>query len=140
MVLDTSAIMAFLRDEVGADMVASMLEDRAIISTVNVQELVASLALKGMAPEDARLAVRSLNLEGRDFTWDLAERATELVEWTKPFGLKAWAFVKSSVQGPRVRCWLKSVVPSQIHNNCCVSGVKDAGGRPEDDGSFVQPR
>ncbi|MER0240127.1 type II toxin-antitoxin system VapC family toxin [Fulvimarina sp. MAC8] len=87
MVLDTSAIMAFLRDEVGADKVASMLEDRAIISTVNVQELLASLASKGMAPEDARLAVRSLNLEGRDLTWELAERAAELVEWTKAFGL-----------------------------------------------------
>ena len=87
MVLDTSAIMAFLRDDVGADTVASMLEDRAIVSTVNVQELIASLVSKGMAPEDARLAVRSLNLEGRDLTWDLAERAAELVEWTKPFGL-----------------------------------------------------
>ena len=64
-----------------------MLEDRAIVSTVNVQELIASLVSKGMAPEDARLAVRSLNLEGRDLTWDLAERAAELVEWTKPFGL-----------------------------------------------------
>lgn len=68
MVLDTSAIMAFLRDDVGADTVASMLEDRAIVSTVNVQELIASLVSKGMAPEDARLAVRSLNLEGRDLT------------------------------------------------------------------------
>ena len=87
MALDTSAIMAFLRDDVGADTVASMLEDRAIVSTVNVQELIASLVSKGMAPEDARLAVRSLNLEGRDLTWDLAERAAELVEWTKPFGL-----------------------------------------------------
>ena len=40
-----------------------------------------------MAPEDARLAVRSLNLEGRDLAWELAECAADLLEWTRAFGL-----------------------------------------------------
>jgi hypothetical protein len=37
---------------------------------------------------------------------------------------KAWTYVKPNVQGPRPRCWLKSVVPQPKADTCCVSGVK----------------
>ena len=37
---------------------------------------------------------------------------------------KAWTWVKAGVQGPKARCWLKSVVPPPKPNGCCVSGVK----------------
>lgn len=37
---------------------------------------------------------------------------------------KAWTFVKSGVQGPQSRCWLKWGVPPPTPNGCCVSGVK----------------
>lgn len=37
---------------------------------------------------------------------------------------QAWTFVKSGVQGPKARCWLKGSVPAVVRNNCCVSGVK----------------
>ncbi len=35
-----------------------------------------------------------------------------------------WTFVKSGVQGPKARCWLKDKrPPTVVRNNCCVSGV-----------------
>lgn len=39
---------------------------------------------------------------------------------------RAWTFVRPGVQGATARCWLKSVVPAGLANNCCVSGVKHA--------------
>jgi hypothetical protein len=36
---------------------------------------------------------------------------------------KTWTFVKSGVQGPKARCWLKDSIPNAVKNNCCVSGV-----------------
>jgi hypothetical protein len=37
---------------------------------------------------------------------------------------KAWTFVKSGVQGPKAKCWLKSSVPAAVTDNNTVSGVK----------------
>lgn len=37
---------------------------------------------------------------------------------------KAWTYVKPGIQGPKVRCWLKTSVPLAKSNACCVSGVK----------------
>jgi hypothetical protein len=37
---------------------------------------------------------------------------------------KAFTYVKPGVQGSKARCWLKSGVPSERRNNCCVSGIK----------------
>jgi hypothetical protein len=36
----------------------------------------------------------------------------------------AWTFVKPGIQGPQARCWLKSAVPAEVNNSCCISGVK----------------
>ena len=36
----------------------------------------------------------------------------------------AWTYVKpNTIQGPLGNCWLKSAIPAQAANNCCVSGV-----------------
>ena len=35
---------------------------------------------------------------------------------------QAWTYVNPGIQGPKPRCWLKSVMPPAIINNCCVSG------------------
>lgn len=35
----------------------------------------------------------------------------------------AWTFVKSGVQGPKARCWLKNSSPNQVRSSCCVSGT-----------------
>ena len=64
-----------------------MLEGRALVSTVNVQELLAKLISKGMSAGHARLTVRSLNLEGHDLSWELAESAAEMIEHTRAHGL-----------------------------------------------------
>lgn len=37
---------------------------------------------------------------------------------------KAWTFVNAGIQAPRPRCWMKSIVPAKVTNNCCTSGVK----------------
>ncbi|MFC6742263.1 PAN domain-containing protein [Methylobacterium tardum] len=39
---------------------------------------------------------------------------------------KAWTYVNAGVQGPRPRCWLKTVIPSAVRNGCCTSGVSSA--------------
>jgi 1-phosphatidylinositol phosphodiesterase len=36
----------------------------------------------------------------------------------------AFTYVNPGVQGPSARCWLKSAVPAQAANGCCISGVK----------------
>ena len=86
-VLDTSAVLAFLLQEPGGDDVASMLEGRAVISAVNVQELLAKLIMKGMSPHHAKLTVRSLNLECHAHSFEAAEAAAELIEHTRGMGL-----------------------------------------------------
>jgi hypothetical protein len=35
----------------------------------------------------------------------------------------AWTWVRSGVQGPSPRCWLKTSVPQPVRNGCCTSGV-----------------
>ncbi|MCJ7444499.1 MAG: PAN domain-containing protein, partial [Methanotrichaceae archaeon] len=37
---------------------------------------------------------------------------------------KAFTYVKPGYQGPKAQCWLKNVVPSQVQDECCVSGIK----------------
>lgn len=86
-VLDTSAVLAFLLQEPGGDEVATLLEGRAIISAVNVQELLVKLLAKGMTPRHARLTIQFLNLECHPHSMEDAEAAAELTEHTKAKGL-----------------------------------------------------
>jgi PAN domain len=44
---------------------------------------------------------------------------------------KAFTYVKPGVQGRRAMCFLKSSVPPPTPNECCTSGARAAGGRPE---------
>jgi 1-phosphatidylinositol phosphodiesterase len=41
---------------------------------------------------------------------------------------QSFTYVRPGVQGPSARCWLKNSVPQAVANNCCISGVKAAGG------------
>jgi len=36
----------------------------------------------------------------------------------------AWTFVRTGVQGPAPRCWLKFQTPASRDDICCVSGIK----------------
>ncbi len=50
-VLDASALLAYLGDEAGAEVVSEEIADGAVISTVNLAEVLSTLASHGADPE-----------------------------------------------------------------------------------------
>ena len=61
--------------------------DDAVISTVNLAEVMTKLVVGGLTREAARRAFDGLGIAVVDFTRDLAEDAGELVTRTRGFGL-----------------------------------------------------
>ncbi|ESQ80099.1 type II toxin-antitoxin system VapC family toxin [Asticcacaulis sp. YBE204] len=61
-ILDSSAMLALLFNEVGADRVQAVLPDAAI-SAVNFSEVIAKLTEKGVPPDAARQAVEALGIQ-----------------------------------------------------------------------------
>lgn len=78
-------MIALLRDEPGADKVASLV-GQAAISAVNLQELVKSLLLRGLALPIIEEIVSDLRMEIHDHDRDAAFAAATLVEATKTYG------------------------------------------------------
>jgi ribonuclease VapC len=62
LVLDASALLAYLGDEAGAEVVADAIADGATVSTINLAEVFSTLASRGVNPEEvsADLADRGL--------------------------------------------------------------------------------
>ena len=85
-VLDSSAILAILNDEPGADAVEVVLDD-ALVSTVNYSEVIAKLVERGSAFAQVRYALRSMALTTVDFDIALAQRAGALRTETRSRGL-----------------------------------------------------
>lgn len=86
-ILDASALLALLNQEAGSASVASAVASGALISTVNVSEVVARLSEAGM-PEDAiRRAIDDLALSIVDFDREQADRAGLLRRSTRALGL-----------------------------------------------------
>jgi ribonuclease VapC len=85
-VLDSSAILAVLNNEPGAETVAAMLDD-AVVSTVNYAEVVAKLVERGTHPSQLQSALRSLALTTVDFDSALAHRTGALRGETRKRGL-----------------------------------------------------
>jgi ribonuclease VapC len=85
-VLDASAILAILRSEKGADLVAAVLPD-AMVSTVNLAEVQAKLVSAGMDGKTAWWHITELKCTAVPFDELQAELAGSLVAKTKPFGL-----------------------------------------------------
>ena len=84
-VFDASAILALLRDEPGADVVAQYIGD-GLISAVNFQEVIKGL-LRREVPNDAALAMLdALHLDVRPHGRDDAVAAANLYSATKAFG------------------------------------------------------
>jgi ribonuclease VapC len=84
-VFDASAILALLRDEPGADVVAQYIGD-GLISAVNLQEVIKGL-LRREVPIDAALAMLdALHLDVRPHGRDDAVAAANLYPATKAFG------------------------------------------------------
>lgn len=85
-VLDSSAILAVLNDEAGADVVESMMDD-ALVSTVNYAEVVAKLVERGSTASAAQAALQSIALTTVDFDIALAQRTGGLRGETTRRGL-----------------------------------------------------
>ena len=85
-VLDSSAILAVLNDEPGADVVEAIMDD-ALISTVNYAEVVAKLVERGSTSMQAQSALQSMALTTVDFDIALAQRTGVLRKQTIRRGL-----------------------------------------------------
>jgi ribonuclease VapC len=85
-VLDSSAILALLNNEPGADVVEAELDD-ALISTVNYAEIIAKLAERGSTGAEAQAALRTIALTTVDFDIGLAQRTGMLRAETMSRGL-----------------------------------------------------
>lgn len=85
-VLDASAVLAYLRREQGADKVLGRLDGSAI-SAVNWAEVVQKLVDDGMADDTIELALGSLSVIVIDFDAVLAKAAGRLRRATRERGL-----------------------------------------------------
>ena len=85
-VLDASAVIALLRCEKGAQVVASAIPG-AIMSTVNISEVASWLADGGAQEKDVRLTLVNLNIEFNAFDGDAAFAAGGLRPATRKKGL-----------------------------------------------------
>jgi PIN domain nuclease of toxin-antitoxin system len=85
-VLDASALLALLNREPGHEEVAEVIGD-AVISAVNLSEVAAKLADRGMPGEAIREALAGLALETHDFDQELAFQAGFLHPLTRSRGL-----------------------------------------------------
>jgi ribonuclease VapC len=85
-VLDASALLAFVNREPGAEKVTAVLGE-AMISAVNLCEVVTKLALRGSAPDRILATLTESELEVVDFDRALAEAAGLLAVHTRGRGL-----------------------------------------------------
>ena len=86
LVLDSSALMAFLNGDPGADVVQCAMPD-SVMSAVNFSEVVAKLAEDGDHGEDIESVLERLNLTLESFDPDQAFTAGMLRPLTRSAGL-----------------------------------------------------
>jgi ribonuclease VapC len=84
-VVDSSAVIALLRDEPGAEIVASHLDDAAI-SAVNLQEVAKKLLEAGFEDNGVRETLDALNLEIHAHDAEDAYLAASLLSATRRYG------------------------------------------------------
>lgn len=85
-VLDTSAVLALLLDEPGADKVQATLPG-ALLSAVNLAEVISKLCERGMPSDQAELAIDSIGVEIVAFDGEQARLSGELRPVTRSLGL-----------------------------------------------------
>jgi len=85
-VLDSSAVLAVLNAERGADTVVAVLGD-ALVCAVNHAEVISKLVEKGITLDLARSTVEGIGVQVVDFDVTLAERTGDLRRETKNYGL-----------------------------------------------------
>jgi PIN domain nuclease of toxin-antitoxin system len=85
-VLDASALLALLNAEPGSRLVEENLSG-AVISSVNLSEVVAKLSDRGMPEAEVRTALEGLGLDVRHFDTEMAYTAGTLRPSTRGLGL-----------------------------------------------------
>jgi PIN domain nuclease of toxin-antitoxin system len=85
-VLDSSAVLAIINGEPGAERVIEIL-DGALLSAVNHAEIMTKLAERGIGRDVARSTVLNIGVQIIEFGIDLADRTGELRRQTRRLGL-----------------------------------------------------
>jgi PIN domain nuclease of toxin-antitoxin system len=85
-VVDSSAVLALLQGESGAHLVAATLPG-ALISAVNLSEVIAKLLERGVPQDVARASIEGIGLEVGDFDAAQAYACAELRLSTRQAGL-----------------------------------------------------
>ena len=86
-VLDASAMLAYIQEERGAENLTKEILDHAVASTVNLAEVQSKLVKKGHDPEDAWEEILSLITAEEPFTSEQARIAGDLITTTERYGL-----------------------------------------------------
>ena len=118
-VLDASAILAFLQREPGSSIVAAAVEQgTCFVSAVNVAEVLAKLTDSGMTLEECWMSVRDIELETVAFDAAAAVATAALRSSTRSAGLslgdRACIALAQSLELPVVttdRAWLAVPLP-----------------------------
>lgn len=84
-VFDSSAIIALLKNEPGADIVLGLLKD-AVISAVNVQEIAGKMIEAGSTDDEARATIEKLELDIVAHAAEDAYLAASLIPHTRRLG------------------------------------------------------
>ena len=100
-VLDSSAILAVVHSETGAEVVLEAIPD-GVISVVNISEVVAKLADRGYLDDAIRKELRELNLTVKDFDEDQAHAAGML----RPLTRSAACLLETALVLPWVFNWV----------------------------------
>ena len=86
-VLDASAVLAVIKREPGEDRVAEALDAGAVVSAVNLSEVVAKLAAARAPEAGIRARIEALRLDVAPFDADAAFAAGLLIPLTRSAGL-----------------------------------------------------
>jgi ribonuclease VapC len=84
-VFDASAVIALLREEPGSEVVESFLGN-ALISTVNLQEIIVALLARGLPAEQIDRLIKALHLDVVVHDEHDARMAASLYSYTSPYG------------------------------------------------------
>lgn len=85
-VLDASALLAYIHGETGAERVAAVVEE-AVISTVNLAEAMTKLVLTTRSRARALLLIEGAEVDVVDFDQNLAQETGALADLTRARGL-----------------------------------------------------
>lgn len=85
-ILDASAVLAFLQGEPGSERVAAEIEN-ATIGAVNFSEVLSKLSDKGADKQTRQMIIQNLPIKVVEFDKNQAENAADLREISSKFGL-----------------------------------------------------